>query len=86
MKTLFNLCLATLCSVVSVRAAAPATPNVIFIGADDPGETRNVAAQHPGIVARLGAAAEAARRELGDLLRNRRGEGLRAPGFDPAEK
>jgi len=86
MKTLLNLCLATLCSVVSARAAAPETPKVIFIVADDPGETRNVAAQHPGIVARLGAAAEAARRELGDSLRDQRGTGLRAPGFDPVEK
>jgi len=49
---------------------------------DDPGETRNVAAAHPDIVKRLSAAADAARRDLGDSLHKVTGTGLRLPGFD----
>jgi arylsulfatase A-like enzyme len=47
---------------------------------NDIGETTNVADQHPDIVARLSAAAEQARTELGDVLTNRNGNAVRAPG------
>jgi arylsulfatase A-like enzyme len=57
-------------------------PLSLFNLDDDVGETRNLAAQHPDIVARLSAAAEAIRRDLGDSLQNVKGSGLRAPGFD----
>ncbi len=43
--------------------------------AADFGETRNVAAEHPAVVERLQALAEAARRELGDY--DRIGSGVR---------
>jgi len=49
---------------------------------EDPSETRNTAAAHPDVVRRLSAAADAIRLELGDSLRNVKGSGLRAPGFD----
>jgi arylsulfatase A-like enzyme len=48
----------------------------------DPGETRNVAADHPDIVQRLTAAADAIRRDLGDSLQNVKGTGVRQPGLD----
>ena len=44
------------------------------------GETTDVAAAHPDVVARLQALAEAARGDLGDSLTHRTGSGLRAPG------
>ncbi|MDZ4849940.1 MAG: sulfatase [Pirellulaceae bacterium] len=44
---------------------------------NDRSETKNVAADHPEIVARLEAAAEAWRFELGDKLTNRKGSGVR---------
>ena len=47
---------------------------------NDVGETKNVAAEHPEIVARLTAAAERARAELGDTLTQREGAGVRPPG------
>ena len=47
---------------------------------NDVGESTNVADQHPDVVARLSAAAEKARAELGDLLTNRQGSAVRAPG------
>lgn len=46
----------------------------------DVGETKNVADQHPDIVARLEALAEKARAELGDKLTSRTGTGNREPG------
>jgi arylsulfatase A-like enzyme len=46
----------------------------------DVGETTDVAAQHPDVVARLLAAAEAARADLGDTLTKRDGNGRRKPG------
>ncbi|MFM8494563.1 MAG: sulfatase-like hydrolase/transferase, partial [Planctomycetia bacterium] len=46
----------------------------------DVGEQRDVAADHPEIVASLEEAAEAARAELGDALTSRKGGGVRAPG------
>lgn len=51
----------------------------------DIGETTNVADQHPDIVRRLEALAEAARDDLGDQLRNRKGANVRAPGRVSAE-
>jgi arylsulfatase A-like enzyme len=47
---------------------------------NDVGETTNVAEQHPDVVARLSAAAEQARAELGDVLANREGSAVRPPG------
>jgi arylsulfatase A-like enzyme len=46
----------------------------------DPGETTDVAAQHPEVVARLQQLAETARDDLGDALQQRTGAGIRAPG------
>lgn len=46
----------------------------------DVGESRNVAAEHPDVVARLTALADAARAELGDASRKIRGTGVRAAG------
>lgn len=46
----------------------------------DVSETRDLAAQHPDIVARLEALAEKARADLGDSLTQRKGAGVREPG------
>jgi uncharacterized Ntn-hydrolase superfamily protein len=46
----------------------------------DPGETTDVAAANPEVVARLRKEAEAARAELGDNLTKRKGVGNREPG------
>ena len=46
----------------------------------DVGETTDVAAQHPEIVAKLEALAEKAREDMGDKLTGRTGSGVRAPG------
>ncbi len=46
----------------------------------DIGETRDVAAEHPEIVAKLQAFAEKTRAELGDSLTARKGTGVRPPG------
>lgn len=46
----------------------------------DPGETANVAQEHPDIVAEIQALAEGMRADLGDSLTKRRGAGLRAAG------
>jgi arylsulfatase A-like enzyme len=46
----------------------------------DVGETKNVAADHPDVVARLQAYAEAAREDLGDTLTNRTGKNVRPAG------
>jgi len=51
----------------------------------DPGELRDVAAEHPEVVARLERAAEAARQDLGDKLTGRSGKGVREPGRLTAE-
>lgn len=48
----------------------------------DPGERKNVAAEHPEIVKRLTSIAESARRDLGDSLTNTTGSGLRTPGVE----
>lgn len=47
---------------------------------NDVGETKNVAAEHPEIVARLQTLAEQARADLGDSLTNRKGKGVRPVG------
>jgi len=44
---------------------------------NDRSETKNVASDHPEVVARLQAAAEVWRNELGDKLTNRKGSGVR---------
>ncbi|MEO1496922.1 MAG: sulfatase [Planctomycetota bacterium] len=49
----------------------------------DVGETRNVAEEHPEIVARLQTHAEAARSELGDALTGRVGTAVRPAGTAP---
>jgi arylsulfatase len=46
----------------------------------DPGETRNVAAQHPEVVARLQTLVAAARADLGDSLTQSKGANIRAAG------
>lgn len=46
----------------------------------DPGETTDVAAHHPDVVARLQQLAEAAREDLGDTATGRQGRGVREPG------
>jgi arylsulfatase A len=51
----------------------------------DLGETRDVAAEHPDVVAELQAIAEASRDDLGDVLTGRTGSGVRPDGlWDPA--
>jgi arylsulfatase len=47
--------------------------------AADVGETKNVASEHPGVVAELQALAEKAREDLGDALTGRMGKGVREP-------
>ena len=49
----------------------------------DVGETTDVAALHPDVVARLQALAEQARDDLGDSLTQRTGRGVREPGRVP---
>ena len=49
---------------------------------DDPGESRNVAAAHPDVVARMLALCEPVRRELGDSLQHITGAEVRAAGLD----
>ena len=46
----------------------------------DPGETTNVAADHPDVVAELQAFAEQARDDLGDTVTKRKGANVRPPG------
>jgi arylsulfatase len=47
---------------------------------NDPGESRDLAGEHPDVVARLEALAEPARLDLGDTLTGRKGASLRPPG------
>jgi arylsulfatase A-like enzyme len=47
---------------------------------DDISETRDVASEHPDIVARLTALGDVARAELGDAITGVRGSGVRPPG------
>jgi arylsulfatase A len=46
----------------------------------DPGESKNVADQHPEIVSRLKQLGEQIRVELGDSATKRTGTGVRPPG------
>jgi arylsulfatase A-like enzyme len=46
----------------------------------DPGETTNVAAEHPDIASRIEAFAEQARKDLGDAALKREGKNVRAAG------
>lgn len=46
----------------------------------DPGETQDVAAQHPEVVKRLGDLAEGMRADLGDTLTDRKASGARGAG------
>jgi arylsulfatase len=55
-------------------------PLSLFNLKDDPGEAKNVAADHPEIVARLSRLAEPIRLELGDTLTGVVGKGKRAAG------
>ena len=48
--------------------------------AADPGETRNLASEHPEIVERISQSAEAARADLGDAITGREGSGVRPAG------
>jgi hypothetical protein len=50
----------------------------------DVGETTDVSAENPDVVARLTAAAEVAREDLGDSLSGRKGKNIRPPGRVPA--
>jgi arylsulfatase A-like enzyme len=52
----------------------------LFDLSQDVGETTDVQAQHPGVVAELVAVAQQARQELGDQLTDTKGTGQRAPG------
>jgi hypothetical protein len=47
---------------------------------EDPGETTNVAAAHPEVVARLQRLADRARADLGDKLTKAKGSGIRPAG------
>src|SRR5262249_29391563 len=51
---------------------------------NDIGESTNVAASHPDIIARLSMLADHCRDDLGDALTGRVGNGIRPPGQLPA--
>lgn len=61
------------------------TPLALYDLEKDVGETTNVAAEHPDVVKRLQALAEAMREELGDSATKRTGKGVRPPGMEPRE-
>ncbi|MGC3967423.1 MAG: sulfatase [Pirellulales bacterium] len=58
-------------------------PKALFNLKDDIGETREVSAEHPEIVARIEKLAENARADLGDELTGRKGPGVRPVGRVP---
>jgi arylsulfatase len=66
--------------------ASPTVPAALYDLDSDIGETTDVAATHPDIVARLDALAESARAALGDRLTNREGSEVRPPGRRGAER
>ncbi len=57
----------------------------LFDLSTDPGESRNVADEHPDVVARLEALAEKARADLGDALTHRIGSGVRPCAWKDGE-
>ena len=63
------------------------TPKALFHLKSDPGETRDVLAQHPEIAARIERLARAMRVELGDSLTGHLGQGIRprATIFDSSD-
>lgn len=63
---------------IPARYETDSLPLSLFDLVSDPGESSNLADQHPEIVARLSKLAEAAREELGDG--ERRGTGVRSAG------
>lgn len=56
------------------------TERALYNLVDDPGETTDLAARHPEVVARLEQLADRFRTDLGDTLTGRTGTGRRAPG------
>jgi arylsulfatase A-like enzyme len=73
------------------RGGIPAKYETLTIGVPelydldaDPGQTTNVAAQHPEALKKMLVYAEQARAELGDDLTRRAGTGRRAPGKLPS--
>ena len=60
--------------------AFPTVPAALYDLHSDPGETTDVASEHPEVVARLDALAEKGREALGDRLRGRQGSEVRPPG------
>ncbi len=63
-----------------VRYDTGHTELALYNLAEDIGESKNVAEDHPETVERLQALAEQARKELGDSATQRRGSGVRPPG------
>jgi arylsulfatase len=63
--------------------ANPTVPTALYDLEADPGETTDVSAANPDIVARLDALAEEARASLGDRLKDRVGAEVRAAGRRP---
>ena len=63
---------------VNLRGQTASSPLALYDVDNDPGETTNLAANHPGIVRRLTALAEKAREDLGDV--DRPGKGQRPAG------
>ncbi len=60
-------------------------PQALFDLTADPGETRDLSAQNPEVVARLSALAAPVRRALGDKLTGAGGDERRPAGFIPAK-
>ena len=52
---------------------------VLFDLKKDPGETQDISKDHPDIVKRLEQIAQQARTDLGDKLKDQKGNGLREP-------
>jgi arylsulfatase len=68
-----------------IQAGEDRAPELYRV-ATDPGETKDVAADHPEVVKALLALAEKARDDLGDALTGRTGKGVREPGRLPPQK